>query len=204
MRESSRAALTEWARHAGEASDYTDNLPGQCLHPVGHWFEIPNLLKNGTLARLIKAHPNLRTLMVHNIDTLGATADPTLIGWFRASGATLGWEMISKKIEDQGGGLARVNGRVQLVEGLALPKEEDEFHLSFYNANTCWIDIDQLLAVFNLERTDLGNEAKTAEAVRAVANRLPTYVTIKEVKKRWGQGQRYDLANRCRQHLRSS
>jgi len=189
MRESSRAALTEWARHAGEASDYTDNLPGQCLHPVGHWFEIPNLLKNGTLSRLIKAHPNLRTLMVHNIDTLGATADPTLLGWFRASGATLGWEMISKKIEDQGGGLARVNGRVQLVEGLALPKEEDEFRLSFYNANTCWIDIDQLLAVFNLVRTDLGNEAKTAEAVRAVANRLPTYVTIKEVKKRWGHGQ---------------
>jgi len=189
MRESSRAALTDWAHQAGEASDYTDNLPSQCLHPVGHWFEIPNLLKNGTLAHLIKAHPNLRTLMVHNIDTLGATADPTLLGWFRDSGATLGWEMISKKIEDQGGGLARVNGRVQLVEGLALPKEEDEFRLSFYNANTCWIDIDQLLTVFNLERSDLDNEAKTAEAVRTVANRLPTYVTIKEVKKRWGQGQ---------------
>lgn len=189
MRESSRAALSDWAHQAGEASDYTDNLPSQCLHPVGHWFEIPNLLKNGTLARLIKSHPNLRTLMVHNIDTLGATADPTLLGWFRESGATLGWEMIAKKIEDQGGGLARVNGRVQLVEGLALPKEEDEFRLSYYNANTCWIDIDRLLSVFNLSRDDLANEAKTADAVRAVANRLPTYVTIKDVKKRWGQGQ---------------
>ncbi len=31
----------------GEASDYRDNVPLQCLHPVGHWFEIPNLLKNG-------------------------------------------------------------------------------------------------------------------------------------------------------------
>src|SRR5208283_3043293 len=47
MRESVRAALTAWARQTGEAGDYTDNLPGQCLHPVGHWFEIPNLLKNG-------------------------------------------------------------------------------------------------------------------------------------------------------------
>jgi hypothetical protein len=60
-----------WARTAGEGADYTDNLPGQCLHPVGHWFEIPNLLKNGTLARLLAAQPQLRTLLVHNIDTLG-------------------------------------------------------------------------------------------------------------------------------------
>ena len=22
----------------------------QCLHPVGHWYEVPNLLRNGTLA----------------------------------------------------------------------------------------------------------------------------------------------------------
>ena len=25
----------------------------QCLHPVGHWYEVPNLLRNGTLARLL-------------------------------------------------------------------------------------------------------------------------------------------------------
>ena len=40
-------------RFLTEAADYTDNLPEQCLHPVGHWFEIPNLLKNGVLARLL-------------------------------------------------------------------------------------------------------------------------------------------------------
>ncbi|MCC5023862.1 MAG: hypothetical protein J6386_14250 [Candidatus Synoicihabitans palmerolidicus] len=67
MRDSVRAALTNWARTTGEASDYIGNLPGQCLHPVGHWFEIPNLLKNGPLAALIQQQPNLRTLMVHNI-----------------------------------------------------------------------------------------------------------------------------------------
>ena len=38
-------------RAAGGGSDYTDNLPLQCLHPVGHWFEMPNLLRNGTLAQ---------------------------------------------------------------------------------------------------------------------------------------------------------
>jgi hypothetical protein len=189
MRDSVRAALTNWARTVGEAADYTDNLPGQCLHPVGHWFEIPNLLKNGTLARLLAARPQLRTLLVHNIDTLGATLDPALVGWFQSSNATLGWEVIPRRIEDHGGGLARVDGRVRLVEGLALPRESDEFNLTYYNTNSCWIDIDRLLTLFGLTRAELADADRTAAAVRAMAARVPTYVTLKDVKKRWGHGQ---------------
>ncbi|HVU25060.1 MAG TPA: UTP--glucose-1-phosphate uridylyltransferase [Opitutus sp.] len=189
MRESVRAALVNWARTTGEGADYTDNLPEQCLHPVGHWFEVPNLLKNGTLARLLAAQPQLRTLVVHNIDTLGAMPDPSLLGWFQASGATLGWEVIPKRIDDHGGGLARLDGRLRLVEGLALPREEDEFQLTYYSTNTCWIDIDRLLAVFGLARDDLANADRTSAAVRALAARVPTYVTLKDVKKRWGHGQ---------------
>jgi len=189
MRESVRAALTNWARQTGEAGDYTDNLPGQCLHPVGHWFEIPNLLKNGVLARLLAAQPGLRTLLVHNVDTLGATLDPAMLGWFRSAGATLGWEVMAKRVEDHGGGLAKIDGRVRLVEGLALPHEEDEFALTYYNTNTCWVDIDRLLTLFGLERGDLADADKTAAAVRTLAARMPTYVTLKEVKKRWGHGQ---------------
>jgi hypothetical protein len=189
MRESVRAALTGWARAAGEGNDYTANLPGQCLHPVGHWFELPNLLKNGTLARLLAAHPRLRTLLVHNIDTLGATLDPALVGWFQASGATLGWEVIPRRIEDHGGGLARVDGRLRMVEGLALPREADEFNLTYYSTNSCWVDIERLLALFQLTRADLSDSVRTAAAVRALAARVPTYVTLKDVKKRWGHGQ---------------
>jgi hypothetical protein len=189
LRESVRAALTAWARGAGEAADYTDNLPGQCLHPVGHWFEIPNLLKNGVLGRLLAARPGLRTLLVHNIDTLGTTVDPALLGWFRATGATLGWEVMARRVEDHGGGLARLDGRLRLVEGLALPREEDEFALTWYSTNTCWVDIDRLLALFGLGRADLADPARTAAAVRGLAARMPTYVTLKDVKKRWGHGQ---------------
>ena len=189
MRESVRAALTAWAHQTGEGSDYTDNLPGQCLHPVGHWFEVPNLLKNGVLVRLLSAQPALRTLLVHNIDTLGATVDPALLGWFRSTDAALGWEVMARRVEDRGGGLARVDGRVRLVGGFALPREEDEFALSYYNTNTCWVDIDRLLALFGLSRGDLADADKTAAAVRGLAARMPTYVTLKDVKKRWGHGQ---------------
>jgi hypothetical protein len=189
VRDSVRAALVNWARSAGEAADYTDNLPGQCLHPVGHWFEVPNLLKNGTLARLLAAQPTLRTLLVHNIDTLGATLDPALLGWFLQSGAAFGWEVVGRRIEDHGGGLARIDGRLRLVEGLALPREEDEFVLTYYNSNTCWVDIDRLLDLFGLTRAELADEERATAAVRAMAARVPTYVTLKDVKKRWGHGQ---------------
>jgi len=189
MRDSVRGALAAWARAAGEAGDYTDNLPGQCLHPVGHWFEIPNLLKNGVLARLLAGRPSLRTLLVHNIDTLGAMLDPALLGWFRSTGATLGWEVMARRVEDHGGGLARIDGRLRLIEGLALPREEDEFILSWYSTNTCWVDVDRLLALFELRRDDLADAERTAAAVRTLAARMPTYVTLKDVKKRWGHGQ---------------
>ena len=70
-----------------------------------------------------------------------------------------------------------------------MPREEDEFHLRFYNSNTCWINIEKLLEVFGLNRADLNDAEKVAAAVRNVATRMPTYITIKDVKKRWGHGQ---------------
>ena len=191
MRDSVRSALTGWAHDTGEASDYTDNLPLQCLHPVGHFYEVPNLLLNGTLADLLTERPQLKTLMLHNIDTLGADVDPALLGHHLASDTGLTFEVITRRLEDRGGGLANINGRPRLLEGLAMPREEDEFKLSYYNSMTTWIDLDKLLQLFGLTREDIlaRDPEKIATAIRTVASHLPTYITLKEVKKRWGHGQ---------------
>lgn len=189
VRDSLRAALVGWAESAGEGNDYTDNLPNQCLHPVGHWFEIPNLLRNGTLAGLLRDRPGLKHLMLHNVDTLGAYADPGLLGIHIQRGACLTFEVITRRIEDRGGGLARADGRPRLIEGLAMPREEDEFRLSYYNTMTTWIAIDPLLAAFGLSRPDLDRPTRVAAAIRDLAARIPTYITLKDVKKRWGHGQ---------------
>jgi hypothetical protein len=82
-----------------------------------------------------------------------------------------------------------VDGRVRLVEGLALPNDEIESRLSYYNSATYWVDIDQLLTVFGLTRSDLEDTEKLNESVRRLATRMPTYITLKDVKKRWGKGQ---------------
>ena len=232
VRDSLRASLIGWARSAGETSDYADNVPLQCLHPVGHWYEVPNLFRNGVLARLLTERPRLKYLLLHNIDTLAANVDPALLGLHIQSGACLTFEVITRRIEDRGGGLARVNGRVRLVEGLAMPREEAEFVLSYYNSNSCWIDLDKLLEAFDLTRDDilaasgatvpvadvrttvpveaaretattsatetiagtvasgtLAPQEKISAAIRALAAKMPTYITLKDVKKRWGHGQ---------------
>jgi hypothetical protein len=189
VRDSLRAALIDWAKRSGEGSDYTDNIPMQRLHPVGHWYEIPNLLRNGVLRQLLHERPQLQYLLLHNIDTVGANVDPALLGLHLQENACLTFEVITRRIDDRGGGLARVNGQTRLVEGLAMPREEEEFALSYYNSMTTWIHLDQLLHVFELTRADLEHEEKTAGAIRKLGQRLPTYITLKDVKKRWGHGQ---------------
>jgi hypothetical protein len=84
-----------------------------------------------------------------------------------------------------------VNGKPRLVEGLALPRDEDELKSSYYNSLTTWINIDGLLSQFGLDRNDILESAsdKIQHAVHEFSKRLPTYVTIKDVKMRWGNGQ---------------
>jgi hypothetical protein len=190
VREAVRGALMDWARSKGEGNDYVDNVPIQRFNPPGHWYEIPNLFRNGVLAGLLKDHPNLETIMLHNIDTLGADLEPAAVGAHLDGHNLLTFEVVPRRIDDRGGGLARVNGKVRLLEGLAQPREEDELKLSYYNSMTTWIQIDPLLELFGLERKDLyGPQERIVQAVRKMAQRVPTYVTIKDVKRRWGHGQ---------------
>jgi len=82
-----------------------------------------------------------------------------------------------------------VDDRVRLVEGLALPDDELESRLSYYNSASYWVDIDRLLAVFGLTRESLADSARVHDAVRAVAARMPDLYHSQDVKKRWGKGQ---------------
>jgi len=70
-----------------------------------------------------------------------------------------------------------------------MPREEDEFALTYYNSLTTWVSIDALLALFGLTRQTLSDDRAVQAGIRSIAVRMPTYVTLKEVKKRWGHGQ---------------
>ena len=191
-----REAFIEWARSKGEGEDYVDNVAIQRFNPPGHFFEVPNMLRNCTLSKMLADNPNLEHLMVHNADTLGVFLSPIMIGMHHLSGKTMNFEVTPRRYEDKGGGLAKVNGRTQLVEALALPREEDEFKLSYYNTLTNWINIDKFLETLGLSREIVvsapDNEEsrdKIDKALRKLEHRVRTYVTIKDVKLLWGAGQ---------------
>ncbi|MFN9968803.1 MAG: UTP--glucose-1-phosphate uridylyltransferase, partial [Phycisphaerae bacterium] len=57
VRASARQGLVRWVEAMREGSDYRANVPRQCIHPVGHWYEFPNMLLNGVLADLLEEQP---------------------------------------------------------------------------------------------------------------------------------------------------
>ncbi len=191
VRESSRAALIDWARNINEGSDYTNNIAMQRFSPLGHWYELPNMILNGILAKLLNENPAVKYLLLHNIDTLGANINAQALEQHIKSGNCLTFEVIPRHIDDRGGGLAKVNGRLRILEGLSQPHDENELGLSYYNTMTTWVSIDALLEYFGLKREQLNHysQEELSEAIRKIARRVPSYVTIKEVKYRWGHGQ---------------
>jgi hypothetical protein len=175
-------------RSSRRGRDYTDNLPLQCLHPGRP------LVRNAQPAaqrHLAGCWPSARScaLMLHNIDTVGADVDPALLGQHIASGACLTFEVITRRIEDRGGGLARVNGRCAWSKAWPCRARRTS-STSPTTTPTPGIDIDRLLAALRADpRRSRDDAAKVAAAVRALAARMPTYITLKDVKKRWGHGQ---------------
>lgn len=185
----------KWSRANGEGEDYNENDPSQRFHPPGHWHEIPHLISNGTLARMLRDNPSLRYLFTHNLDTVGTTIEEAVFGLFVASGTMIGFEVTPRHWGDRGGFLARVDGRPQLLEALAFPRPEDAFKLSYYNSLTAWIDLEKLLDFFGLTRGDVFKVSKDERAkkrvernIREVERKMPAYVTIKEVRLAWGEG----------------
>ena len=72
-----------------------------------------------------------------------------------------------------------------------MPESCSEYELSYYNSMTSWVDLDHYLSLLGLDREAvLGNNQERMErAVRILAERMPTYLTIKEVKRRAVGGQ---------------
>ncbi|MEB3329064.1 MAG: UTP--glucose-1-phosphate uridylyltransferase [Candidatus Sericytochromatia bacterium] len=77
-----------------------------------------------------------RWLCFSNVDNLGATVDPVILGGHVLAGAQMTVEVAAKNPGDQGGAPARVDGRLQLVEGFAFPPgfDQDQIHV-FNTAN---------------------------------------------------------------------
>ena len=73
-----------------------------------------------------------------------------MLGLHIAQDACLLFEVIARRMEDRGGGLARVNGKSGWWKAWRCRARRTEFRLRITTRMTWWIDIDRLLAVFGL------------------------------------------------------
>lgn len=85
-----------------------------------------------------------RFLLFSNVDNLGATIDPVIIGHHIKSGKQMTVEVAAKNPGDQGGAPARVNDRLQLVEGFAFPSDFDQSAITVFNTANYVFSADAL------------------------------------------------------------
>lgn len=114
----------------------------------GHGDFVHALRASGELERFI--NNGGKYLLFSNVDNLGATIDPIILGWHIQSGHEMSVEVAPKLQGDKGGAPARVNGRMQLVEGFAFPEDFDQDQIPVFNTATYVFNAEALLRDLDL------------------------------------------------------
>lgn len=110
----------------------------------GHGDFFSAIRQSGVLGKL-RAR-GIKVLMFSNVDNLGATVEPIVIGQHLALGAELSAEVTAKRRTasgdwDKGGSPAQVNGRTQIVEGFRLPSDLPPTFLPDFSTNNFLFDV---------------------------------------------------------------
>jgi len=119
----------------------------------------------------------IRTLLLSNVDNLGARVDPRVLAAHRAAGNPVTVEVVPAE-GDPGGAPVRVNGRPQVVEGFGFPPGFDPHALSIFSTNSLVIEVDSLeqrhpLTWFYVEK-DVGG--RKAVQLERLVNELSAFV----------------------------
>lgn len=81
-----------------------------------------------------------RYVLVSNVDNLGATLSPLVIGAHIALGRPITVEVAERLPHDSGGAPALVDGRLAIVEGFRFPNDFAADRLPVFNTNTLMLD----------------------------------------------------------------
>lgn len=138
----------------------------------GHGDTLRRVRDSGTLARL--AARGVRHLLISNVDNLGASLDPVVLGAHLEAvdrGAALSVEVVARAPGDAGGCVARVDGRPQIIEGFRLPAGTDLADYPHFNTNTLWVTVEALrepypLTWFPVHKSITGPRGEKIEVVQ--------------------------------------
>ena len=145
------------------------------LYAPGHGDFPEALVRSGVAARL--AERGVETVLLSNIDNLGAELDPLVIGLHLARGRALTAELAPTAPGDVGGAPAFVAGRLEMLEGFRFPPGFDTARLPFLATNTFAMSLRLLeaghaLSWFYVEKSVDG---RTAVQMERLVNELSRF-----------------------------
>jgi UTP--glucose-1-phosphate uridylyltransferase len=133
---------------------FEDGAPSP--YATGHGDLTFALRASGLLDRFRRGGGKL--LYMSNVDNLGATLDPAILGAHLARGAAITAEVVRKDRGDKGGAPARVDGVPQIVEAFRFPPHFDQDSIPLFNTNSFVFDAEAIdrdfdLTYFRVEKT---------------------------------------------------
>ena len=84
-------------------------------------------------------------MLATNLDNLGGTVDPVVLGFHLAHGKPVTSEVVDKLGDDRGGIPVRVDGKLRALEEFRIPKTFDPATVRVFNTNVFHIDARALL-----------------------------------------------------------
>jgi UTP--glucose-1-phosphate uridylyltransferase len=121
-----------------EGELFVDEQGQPSEYAPGHG-DLPDALRDSGLLAPFVAQGG-RVVMVANLDNLGATLDPVLVGWHLHHGAPVSCELADKLAGDRGGIPARLDRRPVVLEEFRLPEGFDADAVRVFNTNTFLFD----------------------------------------------------------------
>ncbi len=117
-----------------------DGVPS--THATGHG-DLPDALRRSGLLSSFRASGG-KYVWIANLDNLGASIDPALLGKFIEAGTDVMVEVCEKAPGDRGGIPVHAQGRLQVLEEFRLPKDFDATTVRVFNTNTFLVRAEPL------------------------------------------------------------
>lgn len=127
--------------------------------------DLPGALReSGVLKRFFESGG--KHLFMSNVDNLGATLEPALVGWHLAQGGAVTAEVVAKAPGDRGGAPAHVDGALQIVEAFRFPDAFDQDRIGVFNTNSFVLDAAALGATFPFDWFAVRKQVDGRDAVQ--------------------------------------
>jgi UTP--glucose-1-phosphate uridylyltransferase len=121
-----------------DARLFRDSKGNPSHHAPGHGDLVDSLKDSGLLGKFIAAGGTIVSMA--NLDNLGATLDPLVLGVHAEHGRPVTCEVVDKLESDRGGIPVRHGGRTVVLEEFRIPEHFDSARVRVFNTNTFHFD----------------------------------------------------------------